>query len=82
MVCGRKLNISHSILLLAGLGSVRNNRARDCAGAGVRVGGHVADDVVYGVENEVSSAFDVYLVRSVYIHHGSVISHRRERCCC
>ncbi|CAN0136813.1 unnamed protein product [Pylaiella littoralis] len=32
---------------------VRNNTAQDCAGAGIRLGGHTIDDVSYGVNNTV-----------------------------
>lgn len=32
----------------------RYNKADECLGGGIRLGGHVVDGVVYGVDNEVT----------------------------
>ena len=34
----------------------RYNVGRNCEGAGVRLGGHVIEGFIYGVDNHVSSA--------------------------
>ncbi|CAN0003927.1 unnamed protein product, partial [Sphacelaria rigidula] len=53
-VCAEQLDEESGCYDSRGNGNTfRNNFASDCLGAGIRLGGHVIDDFVYGVENDV-----------------------------